>query len=211
MPEDRRSYEEGWPARDFSEEARSYLLHEARQRVQEQLAQVRSYDVKIAALFTASAGLFALSGFLGSLRIEATPEGVLTLMTVSASLIAWILLGIAYWLRRTGVGLDMQAIRDYYAKSGVQELQDAALESLVEDFILNQRTIRSKALWLKWSLIAVAAQLLLLFAATVADTVAGNIEAEAQPPTTAEHDSLCAILINDAREGTPTRFGRLGR
>lgn len=161
----------GWPARDFDEAARSYLLQEARLRVQEQLAQIRTYDVKIAALFTASAGLFALSGFLGSLTIEATPEAVLTLLAISVSLVAWILLGIAYWLRTTGVGLDMQAIRDSYANTGQQELRDTALESLVEDFILNERTIRSKAGWLTRSLIAVAIQLLLLFAATVANSV----------------------------------------
>ncbi len=186
----------GWPTRDFDEDARSYLLQEARLRVQEQLAHVRTYDVKIAALFTASAGLFALTGVLGNLRIEATPEAVLSLMTASASLIAWILLGIAYWLRNSGVGLDMQTIRDKYAKVG---LQDAALESLVEDFILNQNTIRSKARWLTRSLIAVAVQLILLFAATLANAVTDDIDIAALPPSDADHPSLGAVLVDDAR------------
>ena len=162
--------ESGWPARDFDAEARAYLLHEARQRVQEQLAQVRNYDVKIAALFTASAGLFALSGFLGNLRLDASAAALLTMMAVFASLIAWILLGFAYWLRETGTGLEMQAIRENYAGASRQELEDAALESHVEDFILNERTIRAKARWLTRSLFAVAAQLVLLFAATIASS-----------------------------------------
>ena len=174
-------------------------MQEARLRVQEQLAQVRTYDVKIAALFTASAGLFALTGVLGNLRIEATPEAVLSLMTASGSLIAWILLGIAYWLRNSGVGLDMQTIRDKYAKVGLQELQDAALESLVEDFILNQNTIRSKARWLTRSLIAVAVQLILLFAATLANAVTDDIDIAALPPSDADHPSLGAVLVDDAR------------
>ena len=189
----------GWPARDFDEEARAYLLLEARLRVQEQLAQVRTYDVKIAALFTASAGLFALSGFLGSLRFEATPEAVLTVMTVTLSLIAWALLGVAYWLRTTGVGLDMQAVRDNYANTTLSELRDAALESLVEDFILNEKTIRSKARWLTCSLVAVAAQLLLLFAATVANSVADETDVGADLPGTVEDSSLRAIPIEGAR------------
>ncbi len=189
--------EEGWPSRDFSPDARAYLLQEARLRVQEQLAQVRTYDVKIAALFTASAGLFALSGFLGTLKLEATPEAVLTLMTVSASLIAWTLLGVAYWLRNTGVGLDMQMIRDGYAKADIQELRDTALEALVEDFILNQNTIRSKARWLTRSLFAVAVQLILLFAATVANAVADDIDAAAQPPRAAQYSPLGAVLVDD--------------
>lgn len=132
--------------------------------------QVRNYDIKIAALFTASAGLFALSGFLGSLRLETSPAAVLTLMAVSVSLITWILLGFAYWLRETGTGLEMQTIRENYVGASRQELEDAALESYVEDFILNERTIRAKARWLTWSLFAVAAQLILLFAATIANS-----------------------------------------
>ena len=134
------------------------MLLEARHRVQEQLAQVRSYDVKIAALFTASAGLFALSGFWGISRFETSPAAVLTLMAVTVSLIAWVLLGIAYWLRETGTGLEMHSYtRRTYAGTTRQELEDAALESHVEDFILNERTIRAKARWLTRSLFAVAA------------------------------------------------------
>ena len=167
---DQLPLESGWPARDFDAEARAFLLQEARQRVQEQLAQVRNYDVKIAALFTASAGLFALSGFLGSLKLDASPAALLTMMAVSVSLVAWILLGFAYWLRETGTGLEMQAIRENYAGTSRQELEDAALESHVEDFILNERTIRAKARWLTRSLFAVSAQLILLFAATIANS-----------------------------------------
>ena len=199
MPGKQESYEQGWPARDFDEEARSYLLQEGRQRVQEQLAQLRSYDVKIAALFTASAGLFALSGFLGSLKLADSPAAILTLLALFASLIAWILLGIAYWLRETGTGLEMQTVRDNYAGTSRQELQDAALESYVEDFILNQRTLRSKARWLTWSLVAVAAQLLLLFAATIANAEVNSVGEQSQPQPTVEESTSSAVLVDGAR------------
>ena len=168
MSEDFESFEQGWPARDFDEDARGYLLIEARQRVQEQLSTLRSQDVKIAALFTASVALFALSGFLGSLRIEATPEAVLTVMAFVASLGAWLCLGIAYWTRETGDGLSLTMIREYYSGSSRQELQEVGLESAVEDFALNQRAIRAKSRWLRWSFVAVATQLLLLFASILA-------------------------------------------
>ena len=160
--------EDGWPARDFDEDVRLYLLIEARQRVQEQLAFLRAQDVKIAALFTASTALFALSGFLGSLSLEPTPEVVLTFMALFASLVAWSCLGLAYWTREIGVGLNLELIRDHYTGFSKQELQDASLESFVEDFTQNQRTIRSKARWLKRSFVALAAQLLLLFASIIA-------------------------------------------
>ncbi len=182
--------ESGWPARDFDPEARSFLLQEARQRVQEQLAQVRNYDVKIAALFTASAGLFALSGFLGSLKLEASPAALLTMMAVSASLVAWILMGFAYWLRETGTGLEMQVIRESYAGISRQELEDAALESHVEDFILNERTIRAKARWLTRSLFAVAAQLVLLFAATIASSYGSRRTQRTETTAMAERTAM---------------------
>ena len=171
MPERPESFEQGWPARDFDEDAREYLLIESRQRVQEQLTLLRSQDVKIAALFTASTALFALSGILGSPRLEGTPEAVLTFMAFFVSLGAWLCLGIAYWTRDIGDGLNLAIIREHYVQTSIQDLQDVALESLVEDFILNQRQILTKGRWLKWSFVAVATQLLLLFASIVASAV----------------------------------------
>ena len=170
MP-DELPLEDGWPSREFDEEARAYLLEEARQRVQEQLTHLRAQDVKIAALFTASTALFALSGFLGSLRLEGTPEAILTLLTLFASLGAWLCLGSAYWTRDIGDGLNLEIIRGHYRRTSKQELQDVALESLVEDFILNQRTIIAKARWLRWSFVLVATQLLLLFSSILAAAV----------------------------------------
>jgi len=164
--------ETGWPARDFDAEAREYLLEEAHQRVQAQLAHLRAQDVKIAALFTASAGLFALSGLLGGLRLEATPEAVLTFMGFFASLVAWLFLGLAYWTRDIGVGLDLDIVKKHYAGATSQELKDATLESLVAGFILNQQTIESKTRWLQKSFFGVATQLLLLFAVVVAGAIA---------------------------------------
>lgn len=164
--------ESGWPARDFDEEARAFLLEEARQRIQAQVAHLRAQDVKIAALFTASAGLFALSGLLGGLRVEATPETVLTFMGFLASLVAWLFLGLAYWTRDMGVGLDLEIVKRHYTLASSQELKDATLESLVAGFILNQQTIGSKTRWLQKSFFAVATQLLLLFAAVIAGAIA---------------------------------------
>lgn len=163
--------EDGWPARDFDEHARAYLLAESRQRIQEQLAQIGAQDVKIAALFTASAALFAVSGLTGELRPELTVHAVLTYATFLATLISWLLLGRAYWTRTVGVGVDPRVFRDFYRSASEQELRDVALELAVEDFGLNQGAIQSKARWLRFAFVAIAAQLLLVFSSVVASSV----------------------------------------
>ena len=188
--------QDGWPAQEFEKDARDYLLGEARQRVQEQLAFIRAQDVKIAALFTTSAGLFALSGVLGSLSVEASPETVLTFLEFFASLVAWCLLGLAYWTREIGSGLDLTVIRRHYGGTSRQELEDVTLESLVEGFTLNQRTIRSKERWLRKSFFAVAAQLLLLFGAIIASAAASSENSSAQAPEASDSSVSSAILIN---------------
>lgn len=199
MEDDGSELEGGWPARDFDKSARAYLLVEARQRVQEQLALIRAQDVKIAALFTTSAGLFALSGVLGSLKVEASPETVLTFLGFFASLLAWCLLGLAYWTREIGSGLDLEVIREHYGGTTRQELEDVALESLVEGFILNQRTIRSKERWLRKSFFAVAAQLLLLFAAIIATAVVAPENPSPQDLSSPERSASSAVLVDGER------------
>ncbi len=198
MP-DELPLEDGWPARDFDEDARAYLLEEGRQRVQAQLAHLRAQDVKVAALFTASAGLFALSGLFGDLRVEATPEAVLTFMGFFASLVAWSFLGLAYWTRDMGVGLDLEIVRRYYGRASRQELQDAALEALVAGFILNQQTIRAKTQWLQKSFFAVATQLLLLFAAIVAAAIASPGDLAPQDSTAAGSSQSGTVLVDGER------------
>ena len=163
--------EEGWPARDFDEPARAYLLAESRQRIQEQLAQIGAQDVKIAALFTASAALFAVSGLTGELRPALSVHAFLTYATFLATLISWLLLGRAYWTRTVGVGVDPRVFREHYRSASEQELRDVALELAVEDFGLNQGAIQSKARWLRFAFVAIAAQLLLLFASVLAHSV----------------------------------------
>ncbi|MCY3568456.1 MAG: hypothetical protein OXH38_07485 [Chloroflexi bacterium] len=170
--------EDGWPARDFDVDARGYLLSETRQRVQEQLDEIATQDVKIAALFTASAALFAVSGLTGEVRLEWSAAAILTFATFFTSLIAWLLLGIAYWTRSVGLGVDPRVFRRHYQQASEQELRDAALELAVEDFGLNQNTIESKARWLKRSFIAVAIQLLFAFSAVVASSIDGSVDME---------------------------------
>ena len=170
---DRLPLEDGWPSRAFDEEARAYLLDEARRRVQAQLSHLRAQDVKIAALFTASAGLFALSGFLGNLRVDAEPEVILTFMALFASLVAWLFLGVAYWTREIASGLNLEIIRDHYAGSSRQELENVSLESSIAAFAINQQTILTKAVWLQRSFVAVAAQLLLIFASVLVTASTG--------------------------------------
>ena len=89
-----------------------------------------------------------------------------------ASLVAWLFLGLAYWTRDMGVGLDLEIVKRHYTLASSQELKDATLESLVAGFILNQQTIGSKTRWLQKSFFAVATQLLLLFAAVIAGAIA---------------------------------------
>lgn len=194
--------EDGWPARDFDEEARDYLLVEARQRVQEQLSLIRSQDVKTAALFTTSIGVFTLSGLLGSLRVEATTEAVLTLIAFFGSLVVWFFLGLAYWTREIGSGLDVEVVRLHYRRASRRELQEITLESLVEGFILNQKTIRSKEQWLRKSFFAVAAQLLLLFAAIIASAIADPADPadpSLQVPPVTDNAPSSAILVDGER------------
>ena len=183
---------EGWSTRD-------YLRVEARMRVQEQLSLIRAQDVKIAALFTTSAGLFALSGVLGSLSVEVSPETVLTFLGFFASLIAWCLLGLAYWTREIGSGLDLAIIRQHYGGTSRQELEDVTLESLVEGFVINQGTIRSKERWLRKSFFAVATQLLLLFAAFIAVSLVAPENSTHQAPASSENSASSAVLIDGER------------
>jgi hypothetical protein len=199
VQEDESAREDGWPTRDFDEGARGYLLVEARQRVQEQLALIRAQDVKIAALFTTSAGLFALSGALGSLKVDATPETVLTFLGFFASLLAWCLLGLAYWTREIGSGLDLLAIRANYRETSRQELEDVTLETLVSGFKLNQQTIRSKERWLRKSFFAVAAQLLLLFLAIIATAVAGPELSSPLTQSSPDSSASGAVLVDGER------------
>ena len=199
MKDDEYELQDGWPARDFDEQARDYLLVEARKRVQEQLSLIRAQDVKIAALFTTSAGLFALSGLLGILRVELSPESVLTFLGFFASLLAWCLLGLAYWTREIGSGLDLDVIRQHYSRSSRQELEDVTLETLSEGFVLNQRTIRSKERWLRMSFFAVAAQLILLFAAIIATAVAAPEDPSPRAPESSDRSPSSAVLIDGER------------
>lgn len=163
--------EDGWPARDFDRKARRYLLSESRQRVQEQLAELGSQDVKIAALFTASAALFAVNGLTGGVQLVWSAAAILTFATFLASLVAWTLLGFAYWTRSVGLGVDPRVFRRHYQQASEQELRDAALELAVEDFELNQGTIDSKAKWLRCSFLAIAVQLVLTFSAVLASSI----------------------------------------
>jgi len=138
---DDHSSEAGWPARAFEEGVRDYLLVEAQVRVREQLAHISAQDVKTAALFTASAALLTVSGLLGETRLAFTSPAVLTILAFCASLITWFLLGLAYWTREVGAGVNLEIIRDHDAGASERELRDVVLESAVEDFTLNQQTI----------------------------------------------------------------------
>lgn len=188
MPDQQRQ-EDGWPSRAFDDEARAYLLTEARQRVQEQLSHISALDVKTAALFTVSAVLFTASGLVSGVRWELTPLVVPTFMAFFTSLVAWACLGRAYWTRNVGVGIDLRIIREDYARASASELRDAALESAFEDFILNQQTISSKTRWLRRSFFAVAAQLVLLFASIVVGAAGGSNPPIQNPPVGAETQS----------------------
>ena len=182
--------EDGWPARDFDEGARRYLLTETRQRVQEQLAEIAAQDVKIAALFTASAALFAVSGLTGDVRLEWSTAAILTFATFFASLIAWIFLGFAYRTRPVGLGVDPRVFRRHYQQASEQELRDAALELAVEDFGLNQKTIDSKARWLRYSFVAIAIQLVFAFLAVVASSIHEPVDTQlADDPVAREEQS----------------------
>lgn len=136
---------------------------------------------------------------LGSLSVEASPETVLTFLEFFASLVAWCLLGLAYWTREIASGLDLTVIRWHYGGTSRQELEDVALESLVEGFALNQRTIRSKERWLRKSFFAVAAQLLLLFAAILASAAVSSEHSTPQTPETTNGSASSAVLIDRER------------
>ncbi len=179
MSQQPESYEQGWPARDFDGPARDYLLTEARQRVQEQLAHIGAQDVKTVALFTASALVFTASGILGDVRLAFNSVVLLTMTTFAASLFAWVLLGVAYWTRQVGVGVDLNVLTTNYPTASERVLRDVALEALVEAFRLNQSTISAKAKWIRRAFFAVAVQFLLLFASVVANAA---IEERQTPP-----------------------------
>ena len=191
--------ENSWPARDFDLGARAYLLEESRKRVQEQLAHIGAQDVKAAALFTASAVLFTATGLVGDLKIEPTASAVLTCFAFFASVVSWLLLGCSYWTREVGVGVNLQILRDHYVDASEQELRDSALESAVEDFELNQRTIKSKARWLRFAFMAIAIQLALVFASVMASSLDSTVETETQESPVAEEVQSGAPSLDSSR------------
>ena len=198
MPTDELK-EDGWPSRDFDEDGRAYLLTESRQRIQEQLAQIAAQDVKIAALFTASVALFAVSGLTGDLRLELSTPAFLTYATFLVSLISWSLLGRAYWTREVGVGVDPRVFREHYRLASEQELRDVALELAVEDFGLNQGAIESKARWLRFAFVAIAAQLLLVFASVVAVSIDEQVTPQPVDPQVVEDNQSGASSLEGSR------------
>ncbi len=173
MSQQPESYEQGWPARDFDEAARDYLLDEARPRVQEQIAHIGAQDVKTVALFTASAIVFTATGLIGDVRFALTPVAILTLATIAASLGSWFFLGTAYWTRDVKVGIDLEIIQTSYAGASERTLRDASLEALAYAFKFNQQVVADKATWIRRSFIAVAVQFLLLVASVLANSAVG--------------------------------------
>lgn len=75
-----------WPDRDFSPEARDYLVVEVRQRIQEQLARISAQDIKTATIFTISVLLISASGLIGDTRLFASLSGSLLGLALVASL-----------------------------------------------------------------------------------------------------------------------------
>ena len=163
--------EQGWPARDFSAEARDYLLAEVRKRVQEQLAHISTQDVKTAAIFTLSIVLLSASGLIGDFELDFTATGVLTALEFACALVTWSFAWLAYRTRRVATGVNVSIFRDRYAGAAERELRDAALEALTLDFETNQAVIDAKARWLRYAVYLLGAQVGLLFAAIVVRSI----------------------------------------
>ena len=167
--------EEGWPERDFDPSARDYLLDEARQRVQEQLAQITAQDVKCAAIITISVLLVSASGLIGEPTINLTVAGVLTPITFGAALITWILGWLAYQSRPVGAGVNVSLLRTHYRRASAGALRGAALEALVLDFEQNQVVLTAKEQWLRYAVRVAGVQGALLLAVLIARAVEGEM------------------------------------
>lgn len=163
--------EQGWPARDFSAEARDYLLVEVRKRVQEQLAYISTQDVKTAAIFTLSIVLLSASGLISDFELDFTATGVLTALEFAGALVTWSFAWLAYRESRVGSGVNIAVFPRHYRNASARELQDAALESLTVDFEQNRAIIAAKAGWLSLAVHSLGAQALILVAVIVSRSV----------------------------------------
>ncbi|MYA02849.1 MAG: hypothetical protein F4038_12795 [Chloroflexi bacterium] len=160
--------ERGWSEAHFDEEARSYLLTEARQRVQEQIKFMDSQDVRIATVFTVSVLIVSATGIIGEVAFAVETVAIFTLIAFAASVIEW---GLCWWAYRSNTidtGVNVVRMAFDYAGSSRQQLQDAALETLVDGFSDNQRVINERSRWLRSSILMLGVQLALLVATIVA-------------------------------------------
>ena len=166
-----RVTETSWSPADFSEDARTYLLAEARRRVQEQLTFIDSQDVRTRTAFTISVLLVAAVGIIGDVSIDTRPLALLTVIAFVASVVTWGLSWLAYRAVDAGSGVNVSTLaRDYGGASG-REMEDATLVALVGDFEQNQVVIEEKGRWLRVALSTLAVQLLLLVATVIVSAI----------------------------------------
>lgn len=158
----------GWSERHFSTEARSYLLDEARNAVQEQLRFLASQDVRVVATFTISLLLVSATGIVGDIRLSADIVSLLTLIALALSVVVWICCWAAYFTRTVAFSVDVTILTRSYRGAEADELRAASLEALVEAFALNEQTIDAQGRWLRYAIVGLGVQLMLLVATIVA-------------------------------------------
>ena len=160
-----------WSPADLSDEARSYLLAEARLRVQEQLSFMDSQDVRTRTAFIISVLLVSAVGIIGDVRIDAHPLAILTMIAFVTSVITWIFSWLAFRAVIVETGINVAALAQDYADASRRDLEDAVLGALISDFQDNRAVIANKGRWLRSALYALGLQLLLLVATVFASTV----------------------------------------
>ena len=130
-----------------------------------------SQDVRIATVFTVSVLIVSATGVIGNVAFAAEAVAVLTLITFAASVVQW---GLCWWAYRsstidTGVNVKRMALD--YSGSSRQQLQDAALETLVDSFSDNQGVISQRSYWLRNAILMLGVQLALLVATVIAGAI----------------------------------------
>ena len=160
-----------WPDRDFSPEARDYLVVEVRQRIQEQLARISAQDIKTATIFTISVLLISASGLIGDTRLFASLSGSLLGLALVASLSTWVFAWLSYRAREIVTGEDVPTLAAHYPNSSVDELKSVVLATLTLGFEKNAAVIRAKEKWLRYAVNSVGCQVLLLFAVLVSRSI----------------------------------------
>ena len=104
-----------------------------------------SQDVRIATVFTVSVLIVSATESSVKWHSRLRRVAVLTLMAFGASVIEWALCWWAYRSSTIDTGVNVERMAIDYSGHSRQQLQDAALETLVDSFSDNQRVIDERS------------------------------------------------------------------